>query len=33
MFVEIINLMVIGHLNDPVTLGAVGLGNMMINVV
>ena len=33
MLVEIVNLIVIGHLNDPIALGAVGLGNMLINVI
>ena len=31
--VEIINLIFVGHLNDPVSIGGVGLGNLMINVV
>ena len=29
-FVEFINLAYVGHLNDPVTIGGVGLGNMML---
>ena len=33
MLVEIVNLIIIGHLNDPIALGAVGLGNMLINVI
>lgn len=33
MLVEVINMMFIGHLNDPVALGAVGLGNMLVNMV
>lgn len=28
-----INLIFIGHLNDPVKLAAVGIGNMIINMV
>ena len=33
MLVEVVNLVVVGHLNDPVALGGVGLGNLLINVV
>ena len=29
---ETINLMFIGHLNDPVKLAAVGMGNIIINM-
>jgi Na+-driven multidrug efflux pump len=28
MFVEVINLIFVGHLNDPAALAGVGLGNM-----
>ena len=33
MLVEIVNLIFIGNLNDPVALAGVGLGNMLINMI
>ena len=33
MLVEVVNLVFVGHLNDPVALGGVGLGNLLINVI
>ena len=32
MLVEITNILFVGHLNDPVALASVGLGNMVINI-
>ena len=33
MLLETINLIFIGHLNDPVKVAAVGMGNIIINLV
>lgn len=33
MFVQLINTFYIGHLNDPVLIAGVGMGNMLINVL
>jgi len=32
LMIESSNVIMIGHLNEPTTLAAVGLGNLMINV-
>lgn len=33
MFMEIVNLYFIGHLNDPEKVAGVGLGNMYVNII
>lgn len=33
ILVEVVNLIFVGHLDDPIALSGVGLGNMFINVV
>lgn len=33
MFIELVNLFFIGHLNDPEKVAGVGLGNMYVNIV
>ena len=33
MLLETINLIFIGHLNDPVKVAAVGMGNIIINLI
>ena len=33
ILVEVVNLIFVGHLNDPEAMGGVGLANMLINVV
>lgn len=33
MLIEVVNLMFIGHLDDPVALAGVGLGNMMLTMI
>lgn len=32
LFVELINVAYIGHLNDPAKVAGVGLGNMYVNI-